>query len=141
MNCTRLVDGPLTVVVPNGPYVYVFSNPTNYADPSEESPCLIGGLGGTISFNAGVIVQSLLGRKASYYAGLEGLGRILSGNAKAFAVGCAAGAYLRGQEWPRGGKNFRIAPFGNRTGHPTGEYPHYHRGVPDPSKPGQSLPS
>ncbi|MBO6524831.1 MAG: hypothetical protein JJ971_13450 [Balneolaceae bacterium] len=25
------------------------------------------------------------------------------------------------------GKNFRIAPFGNRTGHPTGRFPHYHR--------------
>lgn len=25
------------------------------------------------------------------------------------------------------GKNFRIAPFGNRTGHPQGRYPHYHR--------------
>ena len=25
------------------------------------------------------------------------------------------------------GKNFRIAPFGNRTNHPYGRYPHYHR--------------
>ncbi|QQR68906.1 MAG: RHS repeat-associated core domain-containing protein [Alphaproteobacteria bacterium] len=30
------------------------------------------------------------------------------------------------------GKNLRIAPFGNRTGHPLGELPHYHRrGAPD----------
>jgi len=27
------------------------------------------------------------------------------------------------------GKGLRIAPFGNRTGHPTGELPHYHRQV------------
>jgi RHS repeat-associated protein len=38
------------------------------------------------------------------------------------------------------GSNCRIAPFGNRTGHPTGKYPHYHRGVPDPNSPGHSLP-
>jgi hypothetical protein len=25
------------------------------------------------------------------------------------------------------GNNVRIAPFGNRTGHPIGSYPHYHR--------------
>ena len=34
----------------------------------------------------------------------------------------------------------RIAPFGNRTGHPTGKFPHYHRAVPNPNKPGHSLP-
>ena len=35
------------------------------------------------------------------------------------------------------GSSTRIAPFGNRTGHPTGKYPHYHRSTPDPSKAGQ----
>lgn len=39
------------------------------------------------------------------------------------------------------GSNCRIAPFGNRTGHPTGKYPHYHRRVPDPRNPANSLPS
>jgi hypothetical protein len=29
----------------------------------------------------------------------------------------------------KSGPNLRIAPFGNRTGHPTGRYPHYHRRV------------
>lgn len=38
------------------------------------------------------------------------------------------------------GDNFRIAPFGNRRGHPVGEWPHYHRGIPDPKRPGHSLP-
>lgn len=36
------------------------------------------------------------------------------------------------------GKNFRIAPFGNRTGHPIGRFPHYHRRVMDKS--GETLP-
>ncbi len=39
------------------------------------------------------------------------------------------------------GNNFRIAPFGNRTGHPIGEWPHYHRPIPDPARrPGHNLP-
>ncbi len=41
------------------------------------------------------------------------------------------------------GKNVRIAPFGNRTGHPQGELPHYHRRGVDPatgeSAPGQGI--
>jgi RHS repeat-associated protein len=41
------------------------------------------------------------------------------------------------------GKNVRIAPFGNRTGHPQGELPHYHRRGVDPitgeTKPGQGV--
>ncbi len=39
-----------------------------------------------------------------------------------------------GHEMHIGG--MRIAPFGNRRGHPTGRWPHYHRGRPDPSRPG-----
>ncbi len=38
------------------------------------------------------------------------------------------------------GANCRIAPFGNRTGHPTGRWPHYHRRVPDPNRPGHGMP-
>ena len=40
------------------------------------------------------------------------------------------------------GPNVRIAPFGNRTGHPTGKYPHYHRRGFKPNgkvKPGQGI--
>ncbi len=45
-----------------------------------------------------------------------------------------------GTEYPRRG-SFRIAPFGNpKWNHPTGKWPHYHRGVPDPRRPGHSLP-
>jgi len=53
-------------------------------------------------------------------------------------VGVAA---VRGEEMMLStGSKVRIAPFGNRTGHPYGKYPPYHRAVPNPSKPGQSLP-
>lgn len=41
------------------------------------------------------------------------------------------------------GRNFRIAPFGNRTGHATGRFPHYHRRGIDPNtgltRPGQGI--
>lgn len=35
------------------------------------------------------------------------------------------------------GKNVKIAPFGNRTNHPYGKWPHYHR-RPEPRPDGQS---
>jgi RHS repeat-associated protein len=39
-----------------------------------------------------------------------------------------------------GNRKLRIAPWGNRTGHPYGQRPHYHRNIPDPSNPDQSIP-
>jgi RHS repeat-associated protein len=73
-------------------YTYVLDNPTNFTDPSGKNPlCVIGGLAGVISYNSFVIYQSLAGRKASYYAGWDGLGRIGAGNAAAFGAGCTAG--------------------------------------------------
>ena len=36
------------------------------------------------------------------------------------------------------GKNCRIAPFGNRTGHPVGRWPHYHRRIVGPN--GETVP-
>ncbi len=72
---------------------YVMNSPTNFRDPTGQNPaCLIGGLLGTIAFNGSVIYRSLWGRKASYYAGLTGLGRIALGNAQAFGAGCAIGS-------------------------------------------------
>jgi RHS repeat-associated protein len=51
-------------------------------------------------------------------------------------------AYELGKEL-RFGKNVRIAPFGNRTKHEIGRYPHYHRRGVDPktgqTKPGQGI--
>jgi RHS repeat-associated protein len=46
--------------------------------------------------------------------------------------------FARGTEI-RIGKNVRVAPFGNRTGHPTGRYPHYHRRPSNPAPPGQGI--
>lgn len=46
-----------------------------------------------------------------------------------FATGTFLFGYASGVEIAIG-RNFRVAPFGNRTGHPTGRYPHYHRRGP-----------
>lgn len=61
---------------------------------------------------------------------------------KALEVGLAIATNVRGYRTGYEfsfGKNFRIAPWGNRTGHPYGELPHYHRRIPDPRRPGHSL--
>jgi RHS repeat-associated protein len=59
-------------------------------------------------------------------------------------LGAVVGGGLVGEGFA-GGKEFegdgwRVAPFGNRTGNPAGEVPHYHRAVPDPESPGNSVP-
>ncbi len=61
-----------------------------------------------------------------------------------FTLGKNAYKFIReGKEFPYKGKNWRIALFGNRTSHPTGKFPHYHRVRRDPktgqTKPGQSM--
>src|SRR5262249_47175612 len=56
--------------------------------------------------------------------------------------GLTGGWYASGREISVG-ENFRAAPFGNRTGHPQSELPHYHSGGVDPSTgntvPGQGI--
>jgi RHS repeat-associated protein len=37
-------------------------------------------------------------------------------------------------------RGVRVAPLGNATRHPTGRFPHYHRRVPNPRRPGESMP-
>jgi len=106
-------------------YLYAVNNPLTYTDPTGELvPQLIGcGIGAGVSIG----FDLLGGRKIS----LLGAG-----------IGCALGA-LGGSGWASGiefklGKNFRLAPFGNRTGHPYGKLPHYHRRITDAN--GQTIP-
>ncbi|MCB0878949.1 MAG: RHS repeat protein [Thermoleophilia bacterium] len=64
------------------------------------------------------------------------------GEGAGFAAGLVTGSSeaMAGREYSFGLKRWRFAPWGNRTGHPTGRLPHYHRSVPDPANPGNSLP-
>jgi RHS repeat-associated protein len=66
---------------------------------------------------------------SAYFAGKAG--------AWAWAISFNAVGYAQGAEfWI--GKNFRVAPWGNRTGHATGKFPHYHRKITGPS--GETVP-
>ena len=59
-----------------------------------------------------------------------------------WTVGIAIGGLARGYQLGREisfGRNFRIAPVGNRTGHATGRFPHYHRRGVDRAT-GETLP-
>ncbi|MEM7621460.1 MAG: hypothetical protein AAF228_13620, partial [Pseudomonadota bacterium] len=60
---------------------------------------------------------------------VKAFGRSILGGVQA-VPGKTKDAYLfvkKGREFPYKGKNWRIAPFGNRTGHSLGKWPHYHR--------------
>jgi RHS repeat-associated protein len=89
------------------------------------------------SYQVGTAIYELLSGEEAYTR------RPLSGEARIDLGAGLAGALAGGGLAARGpeicfGKRLRIAPFGNRTGNPKGELPHYHRSVPNPAKPGQS---
>lgn len=90
----------------------------------------------------------------AYNAVLEAMGDLgaddsmeTMGNAGGQVIGAYAGARAAqsvARFARRGGeislsKNCRIAPFGNRAGHPIGRFPHYHRRIPNPKRPGHAL--
>lgn len=114
-------------------YAYAYGDPVNYVDVNGLNPMLvavaIGAAEGLVGGAAFAIGEQLLsggcvfdwggvGRDALFGAALGGVGS-----------GVSAGISL-GREFAFG-RNFRIAPFGNRTGHPLGELPHYHRRAVD----------
>jgi RHS repeat-associated protein len=100
---------------------------------------------------AGIVTVVAVGTAIGHVAalGVRAYHNDLSVDEAAFAGGAFVGGgigtrfgysgYTSGREFTCG-KGFRCAPFGNRTGHSTGKYPHYHRSTPDPSNPGQSIP-
>ena len=74
---------------------------------------------------------------AGMAVGVFKLGRKVAKPSKSFFQGIR-----KGQEYKIGKNGARIAPWGNRTGHRTGKYPHYHREVFDIEgnvKPGGSI--
>jgi hypothetical protein len=49
---------------------------------------------------------------------------------EAAAIAAGAARFAKAGREIRIGENVRVAPFGNRTDHPIGRYPHYHRRGP-----------
>ncbi len=92
-----------------------------------------------------LVADVLVGPPEHITAG-QRLGEELAGPGIVVATGVAANGgpsvLARIKNWSgseyKFGPNLRIAPFGNRTGHPTGRYPHYHRRVVDGA--GETLP-
>ena len=102
----------------------MLNDPVNLVDPEGENPLLIIPL-------VLIFTDTYLNAPTSendIYDGLTPMNEL--GLCIVGGVG-----YKTGKEFPIG-KNFRAAPFGNRTGHPTGRYPHYHR-RPKPNEKGQ----
>ncbi|OYU69721.1 MAG: hypothetical protein CFE28_06720 [Alphaproteobacteria bacterium PA2] len=129
---------PLGIDAGQNPYAYVDGRPTEYSDPEGLiipliiEGALVGGgidLGLQLLNNGGhfeCVNWKQVGKEALIGAAFGGIAE----------VGSLA---LVGKEFTIA-KNLRIAPFGNRTGHPTGELPHYHRSVPNPKRAGHSMP-
>ena len=128
---------------------YVMSDSINYSDPHglyslptipQPFVDIVAGFGDDLSFGATDWVRDQLGSNgvvdrcsANYLSGTY--------VGTAFGLGLGGASLFRGYSLGREisfGRNFRIAPFGNRTGHPTGRYPHYHRRGVNPNT-GQTI--
>jgi hypothetical protein len=122
-------------------YAYVGGNPVSGIDPyglfditnPADWPTLPQGLvnacagfGDGVSLGATAGIRGMMGTSdAVDFSSPEYLGGLVAG------VALTTRGYATGAELSIG-RNFRLAPWGNRTGHPTGRYPHYHRrGAPD----------
>jgi RHS repeat-associated protein len=101
-------------------YGYVGNDPINYIDPDGKIPIplIIGAIIG------GLTAMDVVGDESST------LDEIMNGGTgilEGMACASIARAAWLGSEISLGSAGTRIAPFGNRAGHPTGKFPHYHR--------------
>ncbi|WP_344939292.1 RHS repeat-associated core domain-containing protein [Zhongshania borealis] len=83
------------------------------------------GFGDTLSFGGTAIAREIFGYND-----------VVNFGSGAYMSGVGAGTAVHMIGFRTGGelnigRNFRLAPWGNRTGHPTGKYPHYHRRAMD----------
>jgi RHS repeat-associated protein len=113
------VDGPSL-------YAYARSNPQRFVDPSGQFVPVLVGAGAAAAYIFTPNVANAPGPDDTVYPNND-LDPFV--NAASFGIGLGLGAgYATGPEFVV--RACRIAPFGNRTGHPTGRFPHYHYGRP-----------
>ena len=120
-----------------GRYLDDYGNPLlawGWGDPLPQGVVdFAAGFGDTLSFGGTAAFRELWnGNRVVDFDSGEYYGGVASGVA-VHVIGFRRGAELSI------GRNFRLAPWGNRTGYPTGRYPHYHRRAVD-SKTGQTVP-
>ena len=117
-------------------YAYAFSDPANIIDPEGEFGVLAAAAAGGL-LDAGIDLGIQL---ATNGGKLECVDWPSVGTS--FVIGAAIGGIGRfaqvGGELSFG-KNLRVAPFGNRTGHRYGKWPHYHRRPSGSPPPGQGI--
>lgn len=105
---------------------------------------------GQIAFeNPGIVGDAIVGQGRDIIDGLDAIlqdpqsaGELTGGVMAAPVLGGGIRMIYKGTEFGVGTSGARIAPFGNRTGHSTGRFPHYHRRALDSTgnvKPGGSL--
>jgi RHS repeat-associated protein len=117
-------------------YNYAISSPINVYDPEGEFGVVGAGIGAASDLAWQLFIEG------KSFECVDWKSVVISG-----ALGAIGG---QGFKWFKTGKEFvvrtrkfgkmRFAPFGNRTGHKYGRWPHYHRAKPNPYKPGESLP-
>lgn len=103
------------------------------------APFVLSGLiGGNIgAWGNHTHTRNKTGQFASVNSTLKATGAGMVAGASVYGGGRVASFAKHGREI-KIGNDLRIAPFGNRTGHQYGKYPHYHRRVVDSS--GKTLP-
>jgi uncharacterized protein RhaS with RHS repeats len=110
-------------------YGYVLQDPINLIDITGESPLVAIGM-----FIGGLLMPTPMETSMPIEKDvLNVAGGVITGG----GVGGACSMAVTGSEIVLG--DSRIAPFGNRTGNPTGKYPHYHRRGIDPTN-GKTIP-
>jgi RHS repeat-associated protein len=125
VNLYAYVGGnPVSGIDPYG--LFDITNPADWPTIPQGVVNACAGFGDGVSLGATAGIRGLMGTNdAVDFSSPEYLGGLVAG------VAVTTRGYATGAELSIG-RNFRIAPWGNRTGHPTGQYPHYHRrGAPD----------
>jgi RHS repeat-associated protein len=139
------------------PYSYAGSDPLDNSDPSGLDWCVgdyclgfhpsdaikpIVNIGRGASFGLSDKIADWISPGASCTVEQDSLDKALGGGATTIATvgwGATRAGYTTGREFSAG--RWRFSPFGNSNGNRWVErVPHYHRSVPDPLNPGQSVP-
>ncbi|MBB5206478.1 RHS repeat-associated protein, partial [Inhella inkyongensis] len=131
INTYAYVGGnPISGIDPYG--LFDITNPADWPTIPQGVVNACAGFGDGVSLGITAGIRGLMGTNdAVDFSSPEYLGGLVAG-AVVTTRGYATGAELSI------GRNFRIAPWGNRTGHPAGRYPHYHRRGTDAN--GNTLP-